>query len=505
MKKILLLFLPAVMLVSCSKDNASLESENALNSIEASQAMESQRQELLESDNYIGIYKGVFTTNNSASRATVEVIIPKLTSVSELVVNRPTAILTLVDGSTRMATASVQPTLAAEVGIEQLRFSSDALSFQLSVNSDGTNATVENVIYNQLDASIWITKSRITAPVTPITGTYACTDCQDHPFLNSGSAQTWNVVIDENTGNITSQVAFGSMVFNGIGIRENCSEDGDFTYCDVMGGDGDGDVAFSVMGDEVTWSGSLKFSNLPSDPDTDCSEMNGEWSLDSSNYGLITGTFESDNSCEPTSTYILLNEDFQAFTGSGFSPGALSSTGRLDSNRYRATGLQQNNMDFGDTRLSGAFARGISYGGATLPGIYAFNVGSGNIAAGIKPSGFDWTPGFFGIKVQNSTGTHLNRMDISFDVYINNVGDRGNSLKFSYSTDGINYTDIPALQFITPTTADSNGFMSISASETFNANVAEGDFIYLRLTGDDAMGTGARDEFAVDNLLLEAQ
>lgn len=505
MKKILFLLLPAVMLFSCSQENQLTDYESTKDLTEASTSMESQRQALMESDTYIGIYKGVFTTNNSSYRATVEIIIPNSSSVTDDVVNQPTAILTLVDGTT--VTATAQPDTADNVEIENLRFSSNELSFQFSVNLDGTNAEISNVLFNQEDAAILVTKHSNRAPITPVTGTYVCTECQGHPYLNTNFQQSWNVIIDENTGVMMSQVAFGPYVFNGVGLRSNCSDDGNYTYCDINGGDGNSDVAFTAMGGDVSWSGNLQFSNLPPNPNTDCSEMSGDWIYETSTYGTITGTFISDSVCGPTPPYTLLDENYQNFEGKGFSPGAESSTGRLDSNIYRLTGFAQNRFNFGDTHITGVFARGMSPAGATQEGIYSYDTGDGNRAVGIRPGGADWTPGFAAIRLMNNTGNTITSFNVSYDLYVNNDRNRANFVKFSYSLemDDPTFTFINSMYYVSPELADSNGFVRNTRSGSFDITVAPGEYIYLRLSGDDVSGSGGRDEFAIDNLLVTAQ
>ncbi|HBC05543.1 MAG TPA: hypothetical protein DC015_15430, partial [Aequorivita sp.] len=59
--------LSAFTLLSCSTENESISNEN---SVELNQ---SQRNYLLESSSNIGIYKGVFTTNDSEFRGIAEI------------------------------------------------------------------------------------------------------------------------------------------------------------------------------------------------------------------------------------------------------------------------------------------------------------------------------------------------------------------------------------------------------------------------------------------------
>ena len=51
---------------------------------------------------------------------------------------------------------------------------------------------------------------------------------------------------------------------------------------------------------------------------------------------------------------------------------------------------------------------------------------------------------------------------VSYDIYVNNDQDRGNSFNFAYFTDTFPYTSVPALDYTSPTNADANGFVKIS-------------------------------------------
>lgn len=454
---------------------------------------------MLNSTTNIGIYKGVFTTNDSENRATVEITIPSKTSISSVALRYPTAVITMTTGDVYKA----KSTEFAQEGFEinEMPFSSTDLSFKFSVDADGSNPTVSDLTFKGENSSILVSKHTMLAPVMPITGTYMCTVCNGHPGLNSGVEQTFNIIINENTGQIDSQVAFGgSIVLNGIGVQDNCTPNGNFTDCDINSGDGATNVGFMFNGQPITWTGNHSFNNQPSDPSVDCSGINGTWSFVTNNYGTITGTFVSDFSC---SDAIIFNEDFQTFTGAGFSP--TPAAGQLDSNIFISTGFSDGSVAFGDTQTTGDFARGQSTGGVTTGGVYAFDVdGAGNIAWGVQPGGSDWTPGTFKVKIQNNSGGDLNNFMVSYDIYVNNDQGRANSFNFAYSTDGSSFTNDSALDYTSPGAADSNGFVKVSRNTSIAVTVANGDYLYLEFSGDDVTGGGSRDEFAVDNIVVKA-
>lgn len=100
--------------------------------------------------------------------------------------------------------------------------------------------------------------------------------------------------------------------------------------------------------------------------------------------------------------------------GSGFAPSP--STEQLDSNICRVTGLRDGSLEFGDTGATGDFARGSTTGGVTYGGVYAFDLGNGDIALGVQPSSADFTPGEFILKVENTTGSIVSDVYIAYEI-----------------------------------------------------------------------------------------
>jgi len=191
--------------------------------------------------------------------------------------------------------------------------------------------------------------------------------------------------------------------------------------------------------------------------------------------------------------------DFTGFTGSGFTPSPAA--GQLDSDIWRTTGFDTS-VAFGGTCTSGDCARGSSTGGVSTGGVYAFNVGGGNIALGVQPGGSDFTPGDFTLKVENTTGSTIANIYISYTIWVYNDQPRANSFNFSYSTDDTSYTSVSALDYTSPAAADSPAsWNSVNRVTTLTSiNLADGAFLYLKWTGNDVSGGGSRDEFALDDI-----
>ncbi len=195
--------------------------------------------------------------------------------------------------------------------------------------------------------------------------------------------------------------------------------------------------------------------------------------------------------------------DFSDFNGSGFA--SVPSKGQLDSDYWAIRGFSDGDVAFGALAESGDFARGRTPGGVSAGGIYAL-VDSGNIRLMIQPVSSDFTPGSLILRLQNNTGLELTELQIEYSLYINNNGNRSNSLDLSYSIDDSNYVALPAADYLSPTASDNAGF--VEAQQVLlrlrGLKVAPNEFLYLRWKGDDGSGSGSRDEIALDDIRIGA-
>ncbi len=195
-------------------------------------------------------------------------------------------------------------------------------------------------------------------------------------------------------------------------------------------------------------------------------------------------------------------EDFTGFTGAGFSP--TPTAGQLHSGNWRVTGMSDGNTTFGGTHTTVDFARGSSTGGVTTGGVYAFDVGSGITILGVQPSGSDFTPGNFTLRLENTSGNTINDLNLSYDIYVYNNENRSSSLNFAYSFDDVNYTQLPALDYTTPVNKDDEPiWVKIERSTLLSSlNFEDSEIIYLKWDSDDVAGSGSRDEFGITNIVL---
>ncbi len=200
-----------------------------------------------------------------------------------------------------------------------------------------------------------------------------------------------------------------------------------------------------------------------------------------------------------------------AFTAAGFEPNPVTA-GRLNSNAWAITGWSDGDLAFGATKTTGDYARGTTTTAVTTGGIYAYTGApqtAPNPALMIQPGTSDFASGTITLKIQNNGTSIINQLIVSYNIYIRNDQGRSSSLLFSYSTDNINYTSIPALDYTTPVTADANGWIVVPGGPSRFTNitglsVAPTNFIYIRWTSDDVAGSGSRDEIGLDDINLQA-
>ena len=217
---------------------------------------------------------------------------------------------------------------------------------------------------------------------------------------------------------------------------------------------------------------------------------------------LIISSLGSTTTIDFEST--LTGSNIGQFSGAGFEAGT-STSGRLDSNAWKVTGLSDGNLDFGGTGTSGDYARGTDNNSATTAGIYAFDATAdgGSMGLGVQPAGSDFTPGSLTLRLRNETGGNVTSFDIGYDLRVYNDQNRANSLNFEYSFDDTNYTQVSFFDYISDEAAAGTASWNLefSKSTTLSGlNLANGDNLYFRWVGDDVSGGGSRDQFHIDNI-----
>lgn len=268
-------------------------------------------------DSKLGLYKGVFTTKDGATRATVY--------MENNGKDIPVAIIKTSNGATYKLTASQKMSKGKES--EGIVFANSEASFNFSVDEKGENIIVEDVSLAGKESDIIMAKQTSKAPLETVTGTYTCVDCSTHPTLgDQPETQTFNFMFS-GTGEgatVTTQVTLLGRVYGsegttsdvtgGSGLTQtNCEVNGNFTTCDLVTGDPAEEGSIALFGDSgpVFITGVHTYNNQTAG--TNCSSVSATMTYESTKYGTSVLSIQSDESsdCEIPGPQVLIFEDFE--------------------------------------------------------------------------------------------------------------------------------------------------------------------------------------------------
>lgn len=194
-------------------------------------------------------------------------------------------------------------------------------------------------------------------------------------------------------------------------------------------------------------------------------------------------------------------------TFQGFGISKIVESGQLDSNAWAFSGFASGAINFGgDSIEDSSYENGISDGGEDDTGIYAFNVGSAaaaNYTLGIQPGGKDFNPGTVVLQIQNQTGAPMTSLNIGYKVYVYNDQASSSQIRFSSSSTATGtYTDQAVVDVVSPVAADlAPGWKAYYRVVTIpSLNIDNNAYYYIRWSGSLVSGTGAQDEFAIDDI-----
>ena len=210
-----------------------------------------------------------------------------------------------------------------------------------------------------------------------------------------------------------------------------------------------------------------------------------------------------------TSNYLI---DFDAtvsgvssgsFTGAGFTNSPTN--GQLDADAWAVTGWSDGAKAFGISNTTGDHARGTSTGGVSTGGFYGFDVGGGNRALGIQPTGSDWTPGTLTLKIDNNSTSVINEMHVDYTVYVRNDQNRASTFNFSISYNNSSYSNVSTGAHTTPQASGGTAWVANNKNiQLSGLQIDPGTSFYIRWAGSDAGGSGSRDELALDDIAIMA-
>ncbi len=152
--------------------------------------------------------------------------------------------------------------------------------------------------------------------------------------------------------------------------------------------------------------------------------------------------------------------------------------------------------------------RGVCEGGVTAGGCYSLQTASNNRALGFQPTDTKYTPGIIEMRITNASPYDIRTFSLSYDVVCLNNSDRSSSIKLEYGSPNVLSDTASSINNLTPLLKD------VSPVWTYSNVVAEikpgyvlkrGACFVIRWIFDDAGGSGARDEYGIDNIKITAR
>jgi hypothetical protein len=151
---------------------------------------------------------------------------------------------------------------------------------------------------------------------------------------------------------------------------------------------------------------------------------------------------------------------------------------------------------------------GVNVGGSLVGGLNATDI-NGQRCLSVQPTGTHWTSGSIDLRAFNVSGSPVDQMAVSFDVYWFNDQPRSSALRFLYSNTALenSFTEVAAARTASAEVGDpSPEWLLTQVSFTIGGfTMNDGDAIYFRWVGDDVGGSGNRDELAIGNITITPQ
>jgi hypothetical protein len=241
------------------------------------------------------VYKGIFATQNSKFRGIFELTLPRGKGDLNELNKAAFGTITMQTGEVFEAQAEKLTQKSADF---KLVFGSEDLTFTFTLD-ENNNPLITDVVFQGQSAAILAAQETEDSPVTPVTGTYVCTNCQDQNSSISGielnnEERTFNMLLttaDGNT-NISIQALVGILVDTQLLVNESCTSNGQYTFCVIKSGD-------NLTTEPITWTGIHRYTAEGSES-AKCSDISGVFDFTSSDFGSIKGEFNSDKTCPDT-------------------------------------------------------------------------------------------------------------------------------------------------------------------------------------------------------------
>lgn len=399
--KFLVFFMSSFFLLSCSKE--SIEELN----LETTPPVETNEQ--------THIYKGIYASEASGNRGTIELSL-LWDEVNPHEILEGAAKLTLHTGEVYEAKMTDSKSTNKSSDDFKVFLNSQDMEFSFYLDELG-NPVVADVVVKDQSGSVVVAEHTADSPVTPVTGIYRCTNCENQTSTLDGiplnnNDRVFNMLLttkDGQTG-LTIQAVLGSLVNAQLVVEEACTTDGGYTFCTLKGGQ-------KATTEPVQWSGIHRYTTNASDTDA-CSTIWGNLTFNSPNNGVIEAEFISDNTCPNNTYYVSATGDDK---NSGLTPNnAWRSIEKVNSITVKPGDAV---LFEGGKTFNGSlkFDSNDANGGSNAVTISSYGTGRATISSGTQ----------HGIDVYNTAGFKISNLIIS-----GTPGDKNSGIQFYTDLDG---------------------------------------------------------------------
>lgn len=241
------------------------------------------------------VYKGIFASRESNTRGTLHINMRQVTGSKDDVLEGDLK-LTLSNGEEFEAPLSTSKNTRKSAADFKVYFYSEDMEFTFSLDANGL-PVLSDVVFKKENGAAVAAPHTAQSPVTPLTGIYKCTNCDDKNSSINGielnnTERVFNMLLttkDGETG-VSIQAVIGSLINADLTVEQSCSEDAGYTFCNMTSGS-------KANSSPVQWYGVHRFlsSQSTSNP---CSTLTGELLYASPGNGVLELDFSSDNSCQ---------------------------------------------------------------------------------------------------------------------------------------------------------------------------------------------------------------
>jgi len=189
----------------------------------------------------------------------------------------------------------------------------------------------------------------------------------------------------------------------------------------------------------------------------------------------------------------------------GLGAGRNPEPGQLDADAWQVVGMSDGDRLFGEEAAVGDHARGLSEGGVSSGGLYAFQVQDGNVALGVQATATDFSPGSVVLRLPIELYPSQ-RLTLGYTMWVRNDEDRSSRWEVAYSLDGDLWSEPDLLPFTTEAlAADSPSWerFPFRLEGEIDYDEDAGDTgLFVRWSAVEHSGTGGRDEVAIDDITV---